>query len=186
MKHVSLGRLDVSRIGLGTMANVRLLPRPGQQRRRIDPHHPASPGVGCHPRRHRRDLRSYANEELVGRALKGRRDQVVVATKFGLVSHAGAGPERSTQARRTSGPSVGGVIAVAARGAIGWHHRTLEDRSMTTNAFYTHRLAGLGGLCARPPRPGRAAWLLVLATVIAAAPASVPLHLQLIPDRGLS
>src|SRR5205085_3671308 len=33
-----------------------------------------------------------ANEELVGRALKGRRDQVVVATKFGLVSHAGAGP----------------------------------------------------------------------------------------------
>jgi aryl-alcohol dehydrogenase-like predicted oxidoreductase len=34
----------------------------------------------------------YANEELVGRALKGRRDQVVVATKFGLVSHAGAGP----------------------------------------------------------------------------------------------
>jgi aryl-alcohol dehydrogenase-like predicted oxidoreductase len=34
----------------------------------------------------------YANEELVGHALKGRRDQVVVATKFGLVSHAGAGP----------------------------------------------------------------------------------------------
>jgi aryl-alcohol dehydrogenase-like predicted oxidoreductase len=34
----------------------------------------------------------YANEELVGRALKGRRDEVVVATKFGLVSHAGAGP----------------------------------------------------------------------------------------------
>ncbi len=34
----------------------------------------------------------YANEELVGRALKGRRDDVVVATKFGLVSHAGDGP----------------------------------------------------------------------------------------------
>jgi aryl-alcohol dehydrogenase-like predicted oxidoreductase len=29
---------------------------------------------------------------LVGRALKGRRDQVVVATKFGLVSHSGGGP----------------------------------------------------------------------------------------------
>ena len=29
----------------------------------------------------------YANEELVGRALKGRRDRVVVATKFGFVSH---------------------------------------------------------------------------------------------------
>ena len=34
----------------------------------------------------------YANEELVGRALKGRRDDVVVATKFGFVSHSGGGP----------------------------------------------------------------------------------------------
>jgi len=34
----------------------------------------------------------YTNEELVGRAIKGRRDQVVLATKFGLVSHAGGGP----------------------------------------------------------------------------------------------
>ena len=34
----------------------------------------------------------YVNEELVGKALKGRRDQVVLATKFGLVSHSGGGP----------------------------------------------------------------------------------------------
>lgn len=34
----------------------------------------------------------YTNEELLGRALKGRRDHVVLATKFGLVSHAGQGP----------------------------------------------------------------------------------------------
>src|SRR6202171_3929260 len=27
----------------------------------------------------------YTNEELVGRAIKGRRDQVVLATKFGIV-----------------------------------------------------------------------------------------------------
>lgn len=33
----------------------------------------------------------YTNEELLGRALKGRRDHVVLATKFGLVSHAGQG-----------------------------------------------------------------------------------------------
>ena len=31
----------------------------------------------------------YHNEELVGRAIKGRRDQVVLATKFGFVSHTG-------------------------------------------------------------------------------------------------
>jgi aryl-alcohol dehydrogenase-like predicted oxidoreductase len=34
----------------------------------------------------------FHSEELVGRAIRGRRDQVVVATKFGLVSHAGGGP----------------------------------------------------------------------------------------------
>ncbi|WP_406368999.1 aldo/keto reductase [Streptomyces sp. NBC_00647] len=34
----------------------------------------------------------YTNEDLLGRALKGRRDQIVLATKFGLVSHAGQGP----------------------------------------------------------------------------------------------
>ena len=34
----------------------------------------------------------YVNEELVGRALKGRRDRVVLATKFGLVSHDGRVP----------------------------------------------------------------------------------------------
>ena len=31
----------------------------------------------------------YTNEELVGQALKGRRDEVVVATKFGMISHTG-------------------------------------------------------------------------------------------------
>ena len=34
----------------------------------------------------------YANEELVGRAMNGRRDDVVLATKFGRVSHSGEGP----------------------------------------------------------------------------------------------
>jgi aryl-alcohol dehydrogenase-like predicted oxidoreductase len=34
----------------------------------------------------------FTNEELVGRAIADRRDQVVLATKFGFVSHAGGGP----------------------------------------------------------------------------------------------
>src|SRR6202023_1650863 len=34
----------------------------------------------------------FVNEELVGRAIKARRDQVVLATKFGIVSHSGGGP----------------------------------------------------------------------------------------------
>jgi aryl-alcohol dehydrogenase-like predicted oxidoreductase len=34
----------------------------------------------------------FINEELVGRAIRDRREEVVLATKFGLVSHAGGGP----------------------------------------------------------------------------------------------
>jgi aryl-alcohol dehydrogenase-like predicted oxidoreductase len=34
----------------------------------------------------------FINEELVGKALKGRRDEAVLATKFGLVAHDGRGP----------------------------------------------------------------------------------------------
>ena len=46
----------------------------------------------------------YVNEELVGRALQGRRDQVVLATKFGLISHDGrvAGPDSSPATIRTA------------------------------------------------------------------------------------
>jgi len=34
----------------------------------------------------------FINEELVGRAVRGHRDKVVLATKFGIVSHAAGGP----------------------------------------------------------------------------------------------
>jgi aryl-alcohol dehydrogenase-like predicted oxidoreductase len=34
----------------------------------------------------------FTNEELVGKAITDRRDEVVLATKFGMVSHAGDGP----------------------------------------------------------------------------------------------
>ncbi|MEV6493531.1 aldo/keto reductase [Actinoplanes sp. NPDC051633] len=46
----------------------------------------------------------YVNEELVGKALKGRRDDVVLATKFGLISHTGrgAGPDSSPASIRSA------------------------------------------------------------------------------------
>lgn len=34
----------------------------------------------------------FHSEEVVGRAIAGRRDDVIIATKYGLVSHAGGGP----------------------------------------------------------------------------------------------
>lgn len=41
---------------------------------------------------------AYGNEELVGRAIAGRRDEVVLATKFGLVWHADPGGEFDVRA----------------------------------------------------------------------------------------
>jgi aryl-alcohol dehydrogenase-like predicted oxidoreductase len=93
MKHISLGGLDVSRIGLGAMSmsgyyNTGAGSDDAESIRTI--HRALDLGVT------HLDTAEvygpYTNEELVGRALKGRRDQVVVATKFGLVSHSGGGP----------------------------------------------------------------------------------------------
>ena len=92
MKHISLGGLDVSRIGLGAMAmsGYYLDPDSSDAESIRTIHRALDLGVT-----HIDTAEIYgpfANEELVGRAIKGRRDEVVVATKFGLVSHAGGGP----------------------------------------------------------------------------------------------
>jgi len=92
MKHISLGGLDVSRIGLGTMAMTGYY---------LDPTSSDAESIRTIQRALELGVTlidtaeiygPYANEELVGRALKGRRDQVVLATKFGFVSHSGGGP----------------------------------------------------------------------------------------------
>ncbi|MCU4749921.1 aldo/keto reductase [Streptomyces sp. G-5] len=89
MQSTSLGRLDVSRIGLGVMGMSAYYTGAGRDeaesirtiRRAVDlgvTHLDTAEAYG-----------PYVNEELVGRAIKGRRDDVVLATKFGLVSHTG-------------------------------------------------------------------------------------------------
>src|SRR6266516_7212098 len=92
MKHTSLGGLDVSRIGLGTMAMSGYY---------LDPTSSDAESIRTIQRALELGVTHidtaevygpYTNEELVGRALKGRRDGVVVATKFGFVSHSGRGP----------------------------------------------------------------------------------------------
>ena len=91
MKHISIGGLDVSRIGLGAMPmtsyyNVRDI-NDSESIRTI--HRALDLGVT------HLDTAEiygpYTNEELVGKAIKDRRDQVVLATKFGLVSHSSGG-----------------------------------------------------------------------------------------------
>jgi aryl-alcohol dehydrogenase-like predicted oxidoreductase len=93
MKHVSLGGLDVSRIGLGAMTMAGTYTSGGglddaESVRAI--HRALDLGVT-----HIDTAEIYGPfhcEELVGEAIRDRRDQVVVATKFGLVSHSGGGP----------------------------------------------------------------------------------------------
>jgi aryl-alcohol dehydrogenase-like predicted oxidoreductase len=91
MKHISIGGLEVSRIGLGTMAmsGYYLDPDSSEAESIRTVHRALELGVTFLDTAE--IYGPYTNEALVGRALKGRRDQVVVATKFGLVSHFGGG-----------------------------------------------------------------------------------------------
>jgi aryl-alcohol dehydrogenase-like predicted oxidoreductase len=92
MKHAQLGALEVSRIGLGAMGMSHGYTGAGTDddesirtiRRALD--------LGVTLIDTAEIYGPYINEELVGRAIRGRRDEVVLATKFGLVSHTGAGP----------------------------------------------------------------------------------------------
>jgi len=93
MKNAHLGTLQVSRIGLGAMTMAGTYTSEGaldntESIRTI--HRALDLGVT-----HLDTAEIYGpflSEEIVGEAIKDRRDQVVVATKFGLVSHGGDGP----------------------------------------------------------------------------------------------
>ena len=92
MKHISIGGLDVSRIGLGAMGmagyyNIGA----GSDAESIRTIHRAL-DLGVTHIDTAEIYGPYTNEELVGQAIKDRRDQVVLATKFGIVSHSGGGP----------------------------------------------------------------------------------------------
>ncbi|RFC78198.1 aldo/keto reductase [Streptomyces sp. AcE210] len=94
MKHISLGGLDVSRIGLGAMTMAGTYTTGGGLddaesirtiHRALDlgvTHIDTAEGYG-----------PFHSEELVGKAIKGRREDVVIATKFGLVSYANGSPD---------------------------------------------------------------------------------------------
>jgi aryl-alcohol dehydrogenase-like predicted oxidoreductase len=87
MRTAKLGELEVARIGLGAMGMSHGYSGAGtddaESIRTI--HRALELGVTLIDTAE--IYGPYVNEELVGRALQGRRDQVVLATKFGLVSH---------------------------------------------------------------------------------------------------
>lgn len=93
MKNAHLGGLAVSRIGLGAMTMAGVYTSEGgldnaESIRTI--HRALDLGVT-----HIDTAEIYGpflSEQIVGDAIRGRRDQVKIATKFGLVSHTGGGP----------------------------------------------------------------------------------------------
>ncbi|KPI23429.1 aldo/keto reductase [Streptomyces sp. NPDC054950] len=92
MHHIHLRDLEVSRIGLGAMGMSQGYTGAGtDEAESIRTVHRALE-LGVTFIDTAEIYGPYTNEELLGRALKGRRDQVVLATKFGLVSHGGDGP----------------------------------------------------------------------------------------------
>ncbi len=88
MKHTTLGALDVSRIGLGAMSMSGAYGAATDEAESIRTIHRALE-LGVTFIDTAEAYGPFANEELVGRAVKGRRDEVVIATKFGFISHSG-------------------------------------------------------------------------------------------------
>jgi aryl-alcohol dehydrogenase-like predicted oxidoreductase len=91
MKHIRLGSLDVGRIGLGAMGMSTAYTGAGEDdAESIRTIHRAL-DLGVTLIDTAEIYGPFTNEELVGAAIKDRRDEVVLATKFGMVSHGGDG-----------------------------------------------------------------------------------------------
>src|ERR1700728_2050517 len=111
MKDVLLGTLPVSRLGLGTMGMSHAYAEVGRDdaesvrtiRRALD--------LGLTLIDTGEVYGPFVNEELVGRAIAGRRDQVVLATKFGLMTHRDGRPHHSIDSNPDN-------IAVAVDGSL--------------------------------------------------------------------
>ncbi|MEU1898485.1 aldo/keto reductase [Nocardiopsis dassonvillei] len=124
MRTTSLGGLQVPRIGLGVMGMSAFYTGAGRDdaasirtiRRAVD--------LGATHLDTAEVYGPYVNEELLGRAISGHRDQVVIATKFGLVSHTGRPGPDSTPAN----------IRAAVEGSL---RRLGTDR---IDLYYQHRV----------------------------------------------
>ena len=97
MRHVKLGGLDVSRIGLGAMGMSAAYTGAGtDDAESIRTIHRAL-DLGVTFLDTAETYGPFTNEELLGRAIKDHRDEVVLATKFGRISHARRRPHPRQQ-----------------------------------------------------------------------------------------
>lgn len=124
MKQAQLGELRVGRLGLGAMGmSVAYAGAGSDDAESIRTVHRAI-DLGVTLIDTAEVYGPYVNEELLARALRGRRDQVVVATKFGLISHTGRDGLDSSPAN----------IRLAVEGSL----RRLDTDHI--DLYYQHRL----------------------------------------------
>ncbi|WP_334151388.1 aldo/keto reductase [Microbacterium sp.] len=129
MKTAHLGSLDVSRIGLGAMTMAGTYTSEGaldhdESIRTI--HRALDLGVT-----HIDTAEIYGpflSEEIVGRALAGRRDSVVIATKFGLVDHTSGEPDVNSSAANVKA-AVEGSLRRLGTDHIDLYYQHRVDRS---------------------------------------------------------
>ncbi|MGV9937853.1 aldo/keto reductase [Streptomyces olivaceoviridis] len=126
MKHTKLGELDVARIGLGCMGMSAYYTGAGtDDHESVRTIHQAL-DLGITLLDTADVYGPHTNEELVGRAIAGRRDDVVLATKFGLVSY------RADSTRQLD--STPANIRLAVEGSL---RRLATDR---IDLYYQHRV----------------------------------------------
>jgi aryl-alcohol dehydrogenase-like predicted oxidoreductase len=94
MKKVVLGSLEVSRLGLGTMGMSAFYTGAGSDDAESIRTIQRALELGVTLIDTAEAYGPFTNEELVARAIAGRRDQVVLATKFGLFTHRDGEPYR--------------------------------------------------------------------------------------------
>ncbi|OBB89926.1 aldo/keto reductase [Mycobacterium sp. 852002-30065_SCH5024008] len=124
MKQARLANLEVGRLGLGAMGmSVAYAGAGSDDAESIRTVHRAI-DLGVTLIDTAEVYGPYVNEELLARALQGRRDQVVLATKFGLISHTG----------RTGPDSSPANIRIAVDGSL---QRLCADH---IDLYYQHRL----------------------------------------------
>jgi aryl-alcohol dehydrogenase-like predicted oxidoreductase len=127
MEHVSLGGLEVPRVGLGTMGmSFAYAGANADDEESIRTIHRAL-DLGITFIDTAEAYGPYHNEELVGRAIADRRDGVVVATKFGLISRRDGAEHRGMDSRPEN-------IRIAADGSL---RRLGTDH---IDLYYQHRV----------------------------------------------
>jgi aryl-alcohol dehydrogenase-like predicted oxidoreductase len=134
MKHAKLRDLDVGRIGLGAMGMSAAYSGAGRDdAESIRTIHRAL-DLGVTLIDTAEIYGPYTNEELVGQALKGRREKVVLATKFGMISHAGGGPGNLDSSPANIRTAVDGSLRRLDTDYIDLYYQHRVDRSTPIEA----------------------------------------------------